>query len=46
MTEEYDIQHHKQITAQKNFEMVNFGKWQMKTWSVSPLPFSPHQSQP
>lgn len=33
MTEEdYDIQHHKQITAQRNFDMVNFGDWQIKTW--------------
>lgn len=33
MTEEdYDIQHHKQITAQRNFDKVNFGHWQMKTW--------------
>jgi histone acetyltransferase HTATIP/histone acetyltransferase MYST1 len=35
MTEEdYDIQHHKQITAQRNFDKVNFGHWQMKTWYV------------
>lgn len=33
MTEEdYDIQHHKQITAQRNFDKVNFGHWQIKTW--------------
>lgn len=33
MTEEdYDIQHHKQITAQRNFDKVNFGEWQIKTW--------------
>lgn len=30
--EDYDIQHHKQITAQRNFDKVNFGKWQIKTW--------------
>jgi RNA binding activity-knot of a chromodomain len=36
MTEEdYDIQHHKQITAQRNFDKVNFGHWQMKTWYVA-----------
>jgi hypothetical protein len=35
MTEEdFDIHHHKQITAQRNFDKVNFGKWQMKTWCV------------
>jgi hypothetical protein len=38
--EEYDIQHHKQITAQRNFEKVVFGKWQIKTWFVLSL-FSP-----
>ena len=33
MTEEdYDIQHHKQITAQRNFDFVNFGDYQIKTW--------------
>ena len=35
--EEYDIEHHKQITAKRNFDKVNFGKWQIKTWSVSSL---------
>lgn len=30
--EEYDIEHHKQITAKRNFDKVNFGKWQIKTW--------------
>jgi len=39
MTEEdYDIQHHKQITAQRNFDKVNFGHWQMKTWYVACIP--------
>lgn len=33
--EEYDIEHHKQITAKRNFDKVNFGKWQIKTWWVS-----------
>jgi len=33
MTEEdFDIQHHKQITAQRNFDKVHFGEWQIKTW--------------
>ncbi|KAH7922408.1 acyl-CoA N-acyltransferase [Leucogyrophana mollusca] len=39
MTEEdFDIQHHKQITAQRNFEKVIFGQWQIKTWYFSPYP--------
>ncbi|KIK04139.1 hypothetical protein K443DRAFT_93701 [Laccaria amethystina LaAM-08-1] len=39
MTEEdYDIQHHKQITAQRNFDFVNFGEYQIKTWYFSPYP--------
>ena len=32
--EEYDIQQHKQITAKRNFDKVNFGQWQIKTWCV------------
>ncbi|TFK66090.1 acyl-CoA N-acyltransferase [Pluteus cervinus] len=39
MTEEdFDIQHHKQITAQRNFDTVHFGDWQIKTWYFSPYP--------
>ena len=34
--EEFDIQHHKQITARRNFDKVNFGHWQIKTWCVPP----------
>jgi len=34
--EELDIQQHKQITAQRNFDKVNFGKWQIKTWYAVP----------
>lgn len=33
--EEYDIEHHKQITAKRNFDKVNFGKWQIKTWCAA-----------
>ncbi|TFK57704.1 acyl-CoA N-acyltransferase [Heliocybe sulcata] len=36
--EEYDIQHHKQITAKRNFENVIFGHWKIKTWYFSPYP--------
>lgn len=33
MTEEdFDIQHHKQITAKRNFDKVVFGDWLVKTW--------------
>ncbi|KAJ8509521.1 hypothetical protein ONZ45_g8321 [Pleurotus djamor] len=41
MTEEdYDIQHHKQITAQRNFDKVIFGTFQIKTWYYSPYPLT------
>jgi histone acetyltransferase MYST1 len=30
--EEYDMEHHKQISAVKNFEKVHFGLWLIKTW--------------
>ncbi|EPQ61148.1 hypothetical protein GLOTRDRAFT_113584 [Gloeophyllum trabeum ATCC 11539] len=36
--EEYDIQHHRQITAKRNFEHVIFGHWKIKTWYFSPYP--------
>ncbi len=35
--EEYDIEHHKQITAKRNFDKVVFGRWQIKTWCVFPF---------
>ncbi|KII94412.1 hypothetical protein PLICRDRAFT_36682 [Plicaturopsis crispa FD-325 SS-3] len=38
--EEFDIRHHKQITAKRNFDKVNFGQWQIKTWYFSPYPLS------
>ncbi|CAL1696908.1 unnamed protein product [Somion occarium] len=38
--EEYDIEHHKQITARRNFDKVNFGRWQIKTWYFSPYPLT------
>lgn len=41
--EEYDIEHHKQITARRNFDRVNFGRWQIKTWYVSRLLLWPHR---
>jgi hypothetical protein len=35
MTEEdYDIEHHKKISRMRNFDKVNFGEWQIKTWCV------------
>ena len=33
--EEYDIEHHKQITAKRNFDKVIFGRWQIRTWCVA-----------
>jgi hypothetical protein len=32
--EEYDILHHKQIGARRNFEKVYFGQWEIRTWFV------------
>ena len=33
--EEYDLQHHKRITQQKNFEFVCFRHWRIRTWCVA-----------
>ncbi|KAG6902009.1 hypothetical protein C0995_005657 [Termitomyces sp. Mi166 len=38
--EEYDIHQHKQITANRNFDYVYFGEWQVKTWYFSPYPLT------
>ncbi|OAX40490.1 acyl-CoA N-acyltransferase [Rhizopogon vinicolor AM-OR11-026] len=38
--EEFDIKHHKQITAKRNFDKVNFGQWRIKTWYFSPYPLT------
>lgn len=38
--EDLDVKHHKQITAQRNFEIVHFGEYQIKTWYFSPYPLS------
>ncbi|KAH7884038.1 acyl-CoA N-acyltransferase [Phlebopus sp. FC_14] len=38
--EDLDIQYHRQITAQRNFDRVNFGQWQIKTWYFSPYPLT------
>jgi histone acetyltransferase HTATIP/histone acetyltransferase MYST1 len=32
--EELDMREHRQITATRNFDKVNFGQWQIKTWYV------------
>ncbi|KAG5649878.1 hypothetical protein H0H81_001670 [Sphagnurus paluster] len=41
MTEEdFDIEAHKKITAQRNFDKVFFGEWQVKTWYFSPYPLT------
>ncbi|KAJ6567747.1 acyl-CoA N-acyltransferase [Mycena vulgaris] len=36
--EDYDFEHHKQITAQRNFDKVQFGDWLIRTWYFSPYP--------
>ncbi|KAF8631358.1 hypothetical protein AX15_002443 [Amanita polypyramis BW_CC] len=38
--EDYDLEHHKRITAQRNFDKVHFGEWQIKTWYFSPYPLT------
>ncbi|OBZ79378.1 putative MYST-like histone acetyltransferase 1 [Grifola frondosa] len=43
--EEYDIEHHKQITARRNFDKVNFGRWQIKTWYFSPYPLTETEAE-
>lgn len=30
--EDYDFQHHKQLTAQRNFDMIVFDSWKIKPW--------------
>ncbi|KAN0101095.1 Acyl-CoA N-acyltransferase [Tylopilus felleus] len=41
MTEDdFDVQDYKRITAQRNFDKVNFGQWQIKTWYFSPYPLA------
>ncbi|KAI0063101.1 acyl-CoA N-acyltransferase [Artomyces pyxidatus] len=44
-SEEFDIQHHRQITARRNFDKVNFGHWQIKTWYFSPYPLSETETE-
>ncbi|KAJ7472243.1 acyl-CoA N-acyltransferase [Mycena galericulata] len=36
--EDYDFEHHKKITAQRNFDTVHFGDWLIRTWYFSPYP--------
>nr|GAT58853.1 ham group protein [Mycena chlorophos] len=36
--EEYDLQHHKKIGAQRNFDKVQFGQYIIRTWYFSPYP--------
>ncbi|KAI6159459.1 acyl-CoA N-acyltransferase [Pisolithus thermaeus] len=41
MSEEDELEvQHKQITARRNFDKVNFGQWQIKTWYFSPYPLT------
>jgi histone acetyltransferase HTATIP/histone acetyltransferase MYST1 len=30
--EDFDFEHHKKITAQRNFDKVHFGNWLIRTW--------------
>ncbi|KAF7303742.1 Histone acetyltransferase [Mycena indigotica] len=36
--EEYDLDQHKKIGAQRNFDRVLFGQWAIRTWYFSPYP--------
>ena len=36
--EEFDLRHHQQLNAQKNFDMVVFDTWKIKPWYVYLLP--------
>lgn len=41
MSEEDELEvQHRQITARRNFDKVNFGQWQIKTWYFSPYPLT------
>jgi hypothetical protein len=45
MTEQdFDLQHHKQLTAQRNFDIVIFEKWKLRPWCVGSIfvPVTPH----
>lgn len=33
--EDFDLRQHKQLTAQRNFDMVVFDSWKIKPWCVS-----------
>ncbi|CAK5274212.1 unnamed protein product [Mycena citricolor] len=43
--EDYDLEHHKKITAQRNIDKVNYGDWQIRTWYFSPYPLAEHEDQ-
>ncbi|KAI9462733.1 acyl-CoA N-acyltransferase [Boletus coccyginus] len=43
--EDFELQHYKQITAQRNFDKVNFGQWQIKTWYFSPYPLTESETE-
>ncbi|CAA7267725.1 unnamed protein product [Cyclocybe aegerita] len=41
MTEEdFDLQHHKQINSQKNFDTIIFETWKITPWYFSPYPLT------
>ncbi|KAI6009095.1 acyl-CoA N-acyltransferase [Pisolithus marmoratus] len=46
MSEEDELEvQHRQITARRNFDRVNFGQWQIKTWYFSPYPLSESEAE-
>ncbi|EIN13298.1 acyl-CoA N-acyltransferase [Punctularia strigosozonata HHB-11173 SS5] len=44
--EEFDLQHHKRMFAQRNFETVTFYEWQIRTWYFSPYPILDEADDP
>ncbi|KAH0838749.1 acyl-CoA N-acyltransferase [Lanmaoa asiatica] len=43
--EDFDVRHYKQMTAQRNFDKVNFGQWQIRTWYFSPYPLMESEAE-
>ncbi|KAJ7182563.1 acyl-CoA N-acyltransferase [Mycena crocata] len=41
--EDFDFEHHKKITAQRNFDKVHFGDWLIRTWYFSPYPLTENE---
>ncbi|KAF8168463.1 acyl-CoA N-acyltransferase [Crassisporium funariophilum] len=46
MTEdEFDLRHHQQLTAKRNFDMIIFDVWKIKPWYYSPYPLIESESE-